>query len=320
MFCVYALLMLVISIRRFSLAEYNNGASKLPESSIASTENTRISTQRMLLWLLLAGFASALLVATTNRIGQDVPAVPFLFILPLCLYLVTFIIAFDGPKWYVRRFFYTVLPIGICCALYEIYMNIDLAISTRIVLYSIALFTCCMCCHGELARHKLATQHLTLFYLLIALGGAIGSAFSALLAPQIFFEFTEYQISLLGCFALVMFLASRERFNRSTSKKHPAVGKYKYYFAGKGLAAYSIISVLALSILMFIKCKRMKMATLNKLVTSMGHSKFTKAMLINLRFTNIQCLAVMFSTAISTCTRKGEASELAIMDPRVASV
>ena len=209
-FAAYVVLLFVISIRRFQLSPEQKMCDS--ESSKASDESQvkPLTALEALIWLLLSGFASALLVATTNRIGQDVPAIPFLFILPLCLYLITFIIAFDGPRWYFRPLFYTLLPLGIGCAWYEIRGNVDLSLVTRVSLYSFALFTCCMCCHGELARLKPSTRHLTLFYLLISVGGALGGAYSALLAPQVFQSFTEYPIALIGCFAVVMFVVCRD--------------------------------------------------------------------------------------------------------------
>jgi hypothetical protein len=204
-FAVYVGLICVISLRRFKSV-----AVPKPNEDSGDKQSAPVSIEQGLTWLLLAGFASALLVATTNRIGQDVPAVPFLFVLPLCLYLITFIIAFDGPRGYVRPLFYVLLPVGLGCAWYDLRENVNLELVVRVVLYSVALFSCCMCCHCELARRKPSTSHLTLFYLLISIGGALGGVFTALIAPQVFLGFSEYPISLLGCFGVVMWVVCRD--------------------------------------------------------------------------------------------------------------
>jgi len=139
-FAVYMGLICVITRSKFKSV-----AVPKPNEDSDDKQSAPVSIEQGLTWLLLAGFASALLVATTNRIGQDVPAIPFLFVLPLCLYLITFIIAFDGPRGYVRPLFYVLLPVGLSCAWYDLHENVNLELVVRVALYSIALFSCCMC-------------------------------------------------------------------------------------------------------------------------------------------------------------------------------
>jgi hypothetical protein len=233
-FAVYTAVMLLISLLKLRAPCTQESPQPKP------VENARpISRSQISKWLLLSGFASALLVATTNRIGQDVPAIPFLFILPLCLYLITYIISFDSPRWYLRPLVCALLPIGIGLAWYDLRENSDLDLFVRVSIYSLALFICCMSCHGELAREKPSTRHLTFFYLCIALGGALGGIFSAWVAPQIFLDVVEYPISLLGCFATVMWIICHDILTQ------------KHCIKSILAIAYSALALLGLSALFF---------------------------------------------------------------------
>jgi hypothetical protein len=109
-----------------------------------------------------------MLLAVTNQICSDIAVVPFLWILPLSLYLLTFILCFQNEGIYVRWIFWTLLAItavGIMAMLYE---GVDLSIRTQILGFSAGLFICCMVCHGELVRLKPHPRHLTVFYLMIS--------------------------------------------------------------------------------------------------------------------------------------------------------
>ncbi|MFB3132654.1 MAG: hypothetical protein ACE10K_09065, partial [Rhodothermales bacterium] len=165
---------------------------------------------RIFLWLALAMSGSIMLLATMNRMNQDVPPVPFLFILPLSLYLTTFIIAFDHERWYYRPVFCALLILAIFGVIVVLYAALDLGLIAQIVLFSLALFACCMSCHGELVRLKPDPKRLTLFYLIVSLGGALGGLFVAVLAPSLFDGYWEYEIGLAASYGLVMFLVGRD--------------------------------------------------------------------------------------------------------------
>jgi hypothetical protein len=143
------------------------------------------------LWFALPACASVLLLAITNTICLDVAVVPFLWVLPLSLYLLSFMLCFDNPRWYSRRLYtYALMPaIGLVCLVsYAVHR---VPVMHQVVVYSGALFVCCMLCHGELYRLKPAPAFLTTFYLLIAAGGAVGGIFVALIAPLIFHTYAE---------------------------------------------------------------------------------------------------------------------------------
>ena len=161
------------------------------------------------LWLCLPACASILLLAVTNKMCQDVAVIPFLWVLPLGLYLLTFIISFDGPRWY-SRFYYTLAlaaaMVAVCVALFE---GADMPIVQQVVIYSATMFVGCMICHGELYHLKPHPRHLTSFYLMISAGGAVGGLFVALVAPYVFDNFYEIHLALALAVLLLLVLSLR---------------------------------------------------------------------------------------------------------------
>ncbi|HYW47560.1 MAG TPA: fused MFS/spermidine synthase [Bryobacteraceae bacterium] len=173
-----------------------------------------------LLWLALAATASVLLLAVTTHLTQDVAAIPFLWILPLAIYLLSFIICFETPRLYRRAFFLPLLLASLVFMAYRLWPDrASLAIRPAIILFSAALFVCCMVCHGELSRLKPHPRHLTGFYVVVSLGGATGGLFVGLIAPNLFRAYYEFPIGLALC-ALVAFLVlSRRLWPLSNSPK-----------------------------------------------------------------------------------------------------
>jgi hypothetical protein len=157
-----------------------------------------------LLWFTLAMVPSVLLLATTNAVCQDVASVPFLWILPLSLYLLSFILCFDSERWYSRVY---VMPAAVgvlACESWLVWAGSLAPIALQIFLNFLALFLCAMFCHGELVRRRPHVSHLTSFYLLIAAGGAAGGIFVGVIAPRIFVDYYELQIGLFACAALML--------------------------------------------------------------------------------------------------------------------
>ena len=130
-------------------------------------------------------------------------------ILPLSIYLLTFILTFDHERWYVRPLFVALLPLALINALRLLYGGIDLGIVDQVLGYSLTLFVCCMCCHGELSRARPAAHHLTFFFLMVSIGGAVGGVFVAILSPALFPSFYEYHLLLVACYVLVGFVLAR---------------------------------------------------------------------------------------------------------------
>jgi hypothetical protein len=153
-------------------------------------------------WIALAACASALLLAVTTHMSQDIAPIPLLWVLPLALYLLTFIIAFESDVLYRRWLFMPLLA----AALFTMarFMWAQSATKALLAAYAGGLFICCMVCHGELARRRPAPRYLTLFYLMVALGGALGGGFVALIAPHVFRTYLELPIALVVCASLAI--------------------------------------------------------------------------------------------------------------------
>ena len=150
-----------------------------------------------LLWLVLPALASWLLLAVTNHITQNVAAVPFLWILPLSLYLFTFVLCFESDRWYRRGIF---LPLAagvlVLCA-FGLQHHVGSDVRTGLPIYVGGLFVLCMFLHGETARLRPAPRYLTRFYLMMSLGGATGGALVGLVAPHVLPAYYELGIGLV---------------------------------------------------------------------------------------------------------------------------
>jgi hypothetical protein len=146
-------------------------------------------------WLFLSAASSVMFLATTNQLAQEVAAVPFLWVLPLAIYLLTFIICFERPAWYSRRWISTAAATT-CLAVLPIPTG-RLPIETQVIFYCAFLFCFCMLCHGELVRLRPGAKRLTMFYLVIASGGAIGGIFVSIVAPAVFRDLWELYVGIV---------------------------------------------------------------------------------------------------------------------------
>jgi hypothetical protein len=171
------------------------------------TEALSAEPQSSVSWLMLAAAGSMMLVSTTNQLTQNVAAVPFLWILPLGVYLLSFMICFESPRWYQRGLFLRLLAVALGSLAYALYdIQVSEAILVAIPLFTAGLFIACMFCHGELSRRKPGTSQLTSFYLMIALGGALGAIFTGLIAPHLFAGIYEFPLSLFFVAAIALWL------------------------------------------------------------------------------------------------------------------
>jgi hypothetical protein len=191
-------------------------AETSPEAGTPAEEPTgRPGSGQMLLWVSLAACASTLLVTSTNHLSQNVAPIPLLWVLPLGLYLLTFILCFESDRFYQRWIFLPWLAPALSWMAYSIYANDgNLHIKYLIPIYSVGLFIACMMCHGELALRRPAPRYLTLFYLMVSLGGALGGIFVALIAPRVFSSYLELPIALVA----TAVLATIGLWNQASSK------------------------------------------------------------------------------------------------------
>ena len=165
-----------------------------PAPQSAMTETGEVATVDKLLWVSLPAIASVLLLATTNKLSQEVAVIPFLWVLPLSLYLLSFIISFDHARWYHRGIFTALLIIATAVVCQVLPVGNDAPMRLQIFIYNAALFIACMVCHGEVYRLKPPPRQLTAYFLLISAGGALGGFLVAIVAPAVFKDFRELQL------------------------------------------------------------------------------------------------------------------------------
>jgi hypothetical protein len=220
--------------------EAPNSELPLPKrESKPAEEIANPSNSLMFGWIALPALASMLLLATTNHLCQDIAVVPVLLVVPLALYLISFILCFDSEIWYQRKFWGPLGVIGILtlCLLikggdwkvfplpwgianwwngstWSFTKALHTFVSTnwaqefndnlafQAVVYVAVLFNVCMLCHGELVKLKPRPEQLTLYYLLISVGGALGGLFVALICPYIFK--LQFELSLGIVFGYVV--------------------------------------------------------------------------------------------------------------------
>ena len=167
---------------------------------------------RRVTWIALSALGSFMLLATTNHMTQNIASIPLLWVLPLTLYLITFILCFEGRGWYNRYVFFGPL---LAVLVGMVYVNSDLSLlldlKVALPVFAAGLFAICMFCHGELATLKPAPRYLTGFFLMISLGGAIGSLLVSVVAPLLLPGDFELQIGIVACALLMVWQTRREQ-------------------------------------------------------------------------------------------------------------
>ncbi|HYF37417.1 MAG TPA: fused MFS/spermidine synthase [Prosthecobacter sp.] len=216
----------------------------VPESAEPEAA-AKVHWWQRLLWVLLPACASAMLLAATNHVCQDVAVVPFMWVVPLSLYLLTFIICFEHERWYVPAAWSLVAMVVLFVAgagfersqtfikLLDLEtvewpqrlegwvkwlqdVDLDRNFVAELLISFTAMFLACMVCHGELARQKPHHSRLTEFYLLMSAGGALGGLAVSLGAPKYFVSYLEWPLGLVICFIIAAgaFASWALRFHR----------------------------------------------------------------------------------------------------------
>ena len=190
----------VYSLRAHTEAQANPVAQKTDDSPAPTWAHYG-------LWLLLSAMGSFMLLAVTNHITHDVASVPFLWLLPLTIYLITFILCFEGRGWYKRAYFLG--PLIVVVGALAWFMHEEGGImdfKVAVPLFSAGLFIMCMFFHGELAAMKPAPRYLTTFFLMVSLGGALGGVVVGFIAPKFFNTYYEFGIGLVVTLVLAAYL------------------------------------------------------------------------------------------------------------------
>jgi SAM-dependent methyltransferase len=178
-----------------------------------------------ILWMALAACASTLLLAVTNHLTQNVAAIPFLWVLPLSLYLLSFILCFSGEGLYRRSATLPLLAAALAGMAFLLSKGQETAkLQVLIPVFAGGLFVCCMACHGELAKMKPHPGHLTSYYLMISLGGAAGGIFVGLVAPYGFPGYYELPVGIAACASLSLVVLWRLRPPGSPERRRRTAG------------------------------------------------------------------------------------------------
>ena len=161
------------------------------------------------LWIALSATASLMLLSVTNQITQEVAVIPFLWVIPLAIYLLSFILTFSGRRGYDRRFYAILFLFSAVVTMFVLLNATALHVYWQILAYCLLLFAACMLCHGELYLLRPSSVHLTTFYLMVSIGGASGGIFVSLLAPLIFNGYWEFFLGLAMTLAIALTVLRR---------------------------------------------------------------------------------------------------------------
>lgn len=199
-FCVFGIFMGTLALRLSLRSNRFNGensfgrgkAKAIPSTSLPATSLPKnVASNISIAWISYPAFASMMLLAVTNHVCQDIAVVPFLWILPLSLYLISFVITFDSPAWYRPKPVAVMTLLAIAATHFASQLSHSVRLPIEVVANMITLLGVCLICHGEVARRQPTTDKITLYYVLISLGGAIGGITVAVLCPLMFDDYRE---------------------------------------------------------------------------------------------------------------------------------
>ncbi|MDM4016291.1 fused MFS/spermidine synthase [Roseiconus lacunae] len=178
------------------------------KSDIPSSPVTRL---QMGVWVALPALASVMLLVVTNHVCQDIAVVPFLWVLPLSLYLASFIVCFDSPQWYRPKPIAAVTLAALALIQGKAMLPGSIQLIAEASCYMVMLFGACLLCHGEVARLKPSTNHLTLYYALLSAGGALGGIIVAIVCPLLLNNHAElpFFVALVTALTFLLFFACR---------------------------------------------------------------------------------------------------------------
>lgn len=197
--CAYVAFVLLCGVTGY-LSTRGGAAAAVPAPQAGGAADKAPSMGDRLLWIALSAMGSCMLLAVTNHLTQNIASIPFLWVMPLSIYLVTFILCFDHPRWYHRGVFIALVAVLLPAMAWY---SDSLDLWTAAPLYAVGLFVCCMFCHGELTLLKPAPRHLTTFYLMVSIGGAFGALLVGVAAPTLLSGYYELGIALTACAMLL---------------------------------------------------------------------------------------------------------------------
>jgi hypothetical protein len=186
------------------------------------------TTSRKLKWIALAFVPSSLMLGVTFHMTTDIASVPLLWVFPLALYLVTFIIAFGRvPNWF-RLVIGNMAPVMILLLVFLMVSDVTVTTGINLMLHILTFFAAALMCHYELARDRPSPQYLTQFFLLMSVGGVLGGLFNSIIAPLVFPLAYEYKLALVVACLLVPNLTDMDDkvAALNDTRRAPSVGSY----------------------------------------------------------------------------------------------
>lgn len=153
-------------------------------------------------WVALSAASSMCLVATTQMISTNIPPMPLIWLMPLVLYLVTYIVCFTVRTNTANMYWLAAMLFAMIAGQMMYFVGGQLNTLAQLVMYHLILIICCGFCHARLRQSAPEKLRMTEFYMCIAFGGALGSIFASLVAPNLFTQLWEYPIALILTFLL----------------------------------------------------------------------------------------------------------------------
>ena len=211
MFCAFVLAEGWLAVKLLSVVKPGDKSASTPVNLSVSTPHP-VTRRELSVWIGLPAFASLALLVVTNHVCQDVAVIPFLWVLPLSLYLLSFIICFDSPSWYRPKEISAMTLLALVMTQCDSLLPHTTQLVAETLGYFGMLFGICLLCHGEAARLKPSANRLTLFYMCMSAGGAIGGLLVAVVCPLLFRSHMELPIMMASATAgtFLVFLACRD--------------------------------------------------------------------------------------------------------------
>jgi hypothetical protein len=188
----YALIVLIAICGALVFTRHTKGELR------ATTTEAAPALRQMFYWVAIAFVPSALMIAVTTHVTTDVAAAPFLWVLPLSLYLITFILVFSERTWIPQRLLMAAQPVLMALVVLTLALDVRTWLTIDVALHLLFFFVTAMICHGQLSATRPAAAYLTRFYFCMSLGGVLGGIFSGLLAPNLFSWIAEYPILIVA--------------------------------------------------------------------------------------------------------------------------
>ena len=194
-YVVFVLLGITVSLTGHNRRSRGSGQS--------ATHDRRLSAREALGFAAVAACSSALLLSVSSSLSQDIAPIPFLWIVPLALYLLSYILCFDNARWYNIEAHRIAVPTALV-AMTFVHARPALPLWAVISIHCVGLFVLCMFCHGLLATKRPGLRDLTAFYLSVASGGMMGTFFVAVASPLLFNQLLEFKVAVAGCLAIAL--------------------------------------------------------------------------------------------------------------------